>query len=67
MTLQTLVLALGLVLVFEGLVFVLAPRRIEDILRLLASLPIEVRRMIGLVALVLGAVLVTLSGMLAAG
>ena len=66
MTLHTLVLALGLVLVFEGLVFVLAPRRIEDILRLLESMPIEARRMIGLVALVLGAVLVVLSGILAA-
>ncbi|ATX67772.1 DUF2065 domain-containing protein [Roseinatronobacter bogoriensis subsp. barguzinensis] len=64
---QTLVLAIGLVLVFEGLVFVLAPRRIEDILRLLASMPIEARRMIGLVALVIGAVVVTLSGMLGAG
>ncbi len=40
MTLHTLVLAIGLVLVFEGLVFVLAPRRIEDILRLLATMPI---------------------------
>jgi len=64
MTLHTLVLALGLVLVFEGLVFVLAPRRIEDILRMLASLPVDARRMIGMVALVLGAVLVTLSGMI---
>jgi uncharacterized protein YjeT (DUF2065 family) len=64
MTLHTLVLALGLVLVFEGLVFVLAPRRIEDILRLLSNMPIEARRMIGLVALVLGAVLVTLSSLM---
>ena len=67
MTLQTLVLALGLVLVFEGLVFVLAPHRIEDILRLLANMPIEVRRMIGLIALLIGAALVTLSSMLASG
>ncbi len=66
MTLHTLVLAIGLVLVFEGLVFVLAPRRIEDILRLLATMPIEARRMIGLVALVLGAVLVGVSGLIAA-
>ncbi len=66
MTLHTLVLAIGLVLVFEGLGFVLAPRRIEDILRLLATMPIEARRMIGLVALVLGAVLVVVSGLIAA-
>ncbi len=64
MTFQTLVLAIGLVLVFEGLVFALAPRRIEDFLRLLAGLPIEARRMIGLVALVLGAGLVTVSQLL---
>ena len=66
MTLHILVLALGLVLVFEGLVFVLAPRRIEDILRMLEAMPIEARRMIGLVALVLGAVLVVLSGLISA-
>lgn len=64
MTLHILVLAVGLVLVFEGLVFVLAPRRIEDILRMLAAMPIEARRMVGLVALVLGAALVVVSGLI---
>jgi uncharacterized protein len=64
MSVQTLILALGLVLIFEGLVFALAPRRMEEMLRMLAALPVEARRMIGLVALALGAVLVTLSGML---
>ena len=61
---QTLVLALGLVLVFEGLVFALAPRRLEDLLRMLADIPVEARRIIGFVALVIGAILVTLSGLL---
>lgn len=61
MSVQTVVLALGLVLIVEGLVIALAPRRVEDMLRLLASLPIEARRMTGLVALVLGAIVVTLS------
>ncbi len=67
MTVQTLVLAVGLVLIFEGLVFALAPRRIEDLLRMLTSMPVEVRRMIGLVALVIGALVVTASRLLGGG
>lgn len=65
MTVWTLVLALGLVLIFEGLVFVLAPRRIEELLRMFADLPVETRRLIGLVALAIGGVLVTLARMMA--
>ena len=56
------ILALGLVLAVEGLVLALAPRRIEDALRLIASLGIDQRRMIGLVALALGVGLVWLVG-----
>ncbi|WP_295073741.1 DUF2065 domain-containing protein [Tabrizicola sp.] len=52
------VLALGLVLAIEGLVLALAPRRIEDALRLLASLGLDQRRMIGLGALAVGVALV---------
>lgn len=55
-----IVLALGLVLAVEGLVLALAPRRIEDALRLLASLPVDQRRMIGLGALAFGVCLVWL-------
>jgi len=51
---STLVLAIGFVLVFEGLVFALAPSRIEDALRLLAELPVETRRLIGLAAIAVG-------------
>jgi uncharacterized protein len=57
-----IVLALGLVLAVEGLVLALAPRRIEDALRLIASLGVDQRRMIGLVALALGVLIVWLSG-----
>jgi uncharacterized protein YjeT (DUF2065 family) len=53
-------LALGLVLAVEGLVLALAPRRIEDALRLVASLRLDQRRMIGLGALALGVALVWL-------
>lgn len=55
------VLALGLVLAVEGLVLALAPRRIEDALRLLASLGLDQRRMIGLGALAFGVALVWLA------
>lgn len=54
-------LALGLVLVVEGLVLALAPGRIEDALRLMASLGLDQRRMIGLGAVALGVVLVWLA------
>jgi uncharacterized protein YjeT (DUF2065 family) len=53
-------LALGLVLAVEGLVLALAPRRIEDALRVVAAMAVEQRRMIGLGALALGVVLVWL-------
>jgi uncharacterized protein len=55
------ILAIGLVLAVEGLVLALAPRRIEDALRLVASLPLDQRRLIGLGALALGVVLVWLA------
>jgi len=54
-----LVLGLGMVLVIEGLVFALAPSRLEDLLRLLTSIPVETRRIIGFGAMALGAVLVS--------
>jgi uncharacterized protein len=47
-------LALGLVLAVEGLVLALAPRRVEDALRMIASLGLDQRRLIGLGALALG-------------
>ncbi|MFT6933313.1 MAG: hypothetical protein ACJAXT_002021, partial [Paracoccaceae bacterium] len=46
----------GLVLVIEGLVFALAPSRLEDLLRVLADIPVETRRLIGFAALCVGAV-----------
>ncbi|MCC5965176.1 MAG: DUF2065 domain-containing protein [Natronohydrobacter sp.] len=64
MSAQTIILALGLVLIFEGLVFALAPRRLDDILRMLAEMPIDARRLIGVLALVAGVLLITLARML---
>lgn len=64
MSAQTIILALGLVLIFEGLVFALAPRRLDDILRMLAEMPFDARRLIGVLALVAGVLLITLARML---
>ena len=50
----TLLLGAGLVLAFEGLVLALAPRRLEEALKFLLSIPPETRRMIGLASLAAG-------------
>lgn len=55
---STLLLAIGLVLVVEGLALALAPSRLAEALRLLLSLSPDRRRLLGLVALALGVVLV---------
>ncbi len=62
---STILLAIGLVLCVEGLVFALAPSRLEDLLEVLRRLPVETRRNIGLGALALGVLLVWLSRSLA--
>ena len=51
-------LAIGLVLIVEGLVYALAPSLIEDLLDMLRALPLETRRMMGLAALAAGVALV---------
>ncbi|WP_068117554.1 DUF2065 family protein [Tropicimonas marinistellae] len=60
----TLFLALGLVLVLEGLVLALAPSRIDDILRMLAEMPVETRRLVGLLAITTGGILLWIAGWL---
>jgi len=54
-----LLLGLGMVLVFEGLVFALAPSRLDDLLRLMNQIPVETRRLIGLAAMTVGVVLIS--------
>lgn len=56
-----ILLGLGLVLVIEGLVFALAPSRLEELVKLIAETPVETRRTIGLVAVALGVLLVWLA------
>jgi uncharacterized protein YjeT (DUF2065 family) len=55
---ETIILALGLVLVVEGLAFALAPSRIDEALELMRRLPVEARRTLGLGALAIGVVLI---------
>jgi len=57
----TIILAVGLVLCVEGLVFALAPSRLEDVLDMLRNMPPETRRLIGLAALAVGFFLVWLA------
>ena len=54
-------LAIGLVLIVEWLVYALAPSLIEDLLDRLRTLPLEARRMMGLAALAVGVLLVWLA------
>lgn len=56
--LSHIALGIGLVLVIEGLVFALAPLRMEDMLKTLSEIPPETRRMLGLLAVALGTGLV---------
>lgn len=60
-----LVRIVGFVLAAEGLVFALAPRRIEQAMLLLATLSVENRRLIGLASLALGIALIALVGVYA--
>ncbi len=55
------ILAVGLVLAIEGLVFALAPSRLEDVLEMIKKLPLESRRAIGLAGLGLGVFLIWLA------
>jgi uncharacterized protein YjeT (DUF2065 family) len=59
-------LALGLVLIVEGLVYALAPSLVEDLLAALRSLTHDQRRMTGLGALALGVALIWLASSLGA-
>ena len=55
---ETAFLALGLVLIVEGLAYALAPSLVEQMLEMLRMLPEATRRHVGLLAIALGVVLV---------
>ncbi len=53
-----LLTGLGLVAVLEGLVLALAPLRYEDLLVAFSKMPVQTRRMIGLISVAFGVFLV---------
>ena len=55
-----LIAAFGLVLVFEGLVFALAPSRLEDLIAAMSRISLDQRRSFGLIAVAIGVALVWL-------
>jgi uncharacterized protein YjeT (DUF2065 family) len=59
-------LALGLVLVVEGLALALAPSRMEDLLERFSRMPLDRRRALGLAAVAVGVLLVWLARRLGA-
>jgi uncharacterized protein len=63
---ETALLALGLVLIVEGLAYALAPSLIETLLATLRQIPEPARRTLGLLALVAGVALVWLAKQLGA-
>ena len=60
------VLAIGLVMVVEGLALALAPSRIDEVLAFIATLSRDRRRAMGLVALACGVALVWIARMFGA-
>jgi uncharacterized protein YjeT (DUF2065 family) len=59
-------LAIGLVLIIEGLVYALAPSLVEQLLEALRGLPENQRRNMGLMAMALGVCLVWMAKALGA-
>ena len=55
---ELILLGIGLVLVFEGLVFSLLPNRLEDLIKIIVEMPLETRRAYGLGAVAFGVLLV---------
>jgi uncharacterized protein YjeT (DUF2065 family) len=58
---STVLLALGLVMIVEGLAYALAPSLVERVLEMLRALPEAAVRQIGWLVVVTGAILVWLS------
>lgn len=62
--LETALLALGLVLIVEGLAYALAPSLIEQLLAALREIPEPARRTLGMLAIVAGIAFVWLAKLL---
>lgn len=57
MSIQDILTGIALVLVIEGLVYALAPSLVERLLEALREIPVEQRRMLGLLTTLTGVVL----------
>ncbi|MGH1445790.1 MAG: DUF2065 family protein [Cognatishimia sp.] len=62
----TAFLALGIILIFEGLAYTLAPSLIEELLKSLKSLTLKKRRAFGALACGLGIVMVLVAQIISA-
>ena len=60
------IMAIGLVLIVEGLAWMLAPSLLEQLLQSLREMPLETRRQIGALALVIGLILLWIAQQLGA-
>ncbi|MEX0338917.1 MAG: DUF2065 family protein [Arenibacterium sp.] len=60
------IMAIGLVLIVEGLAWMLAPSLLEQLLQSLRALSIEMRRQFGALALVIGLILLWIAQQLGA-
>lgn len=63
---EHLLLALGLVLIVEGLVYALAPSIVEQLLIALRALPEDSRRLLGLASIAIGGIMLWAAKMLGA-
>lgn len=59
---QTLLLALALIFILEGMLYAFAPQRVKDFANTIATLPADFLRRIGLIAVLLGCALAWLAG-----
>ena len=55
-------LAIGLLLIVEGLVYALAPSLVERMLIVLREMPLDQRRLVGLAAIAIGVALCWIGG-----
>jgi uncharacterized protein YjeT (DUF2065 family) len=59
--LTVILLAIGLVFILEGLVLALAPSRLRQVLEMLVAMPVEARRLVGLLAVTCGGIVTALT------
>ena len=59
-----IIAGLGMALLIEGLVFVLAPSRLENLMAFLAAIPVETRRLTGFGVVCLGVIILAFAGSL---